>query len=251
METIGLIAAMPQESKALLRCLGKWKRISFGGLPSYEFQTGGRKCVLVTSGMGLRRAGEAARILLERVSPQILISFGVAGAVRADLHIGDVVAIQATCLLERGNPGPFLHLSSLSAPAQKAASEALRASGAKMVCGTAVTTRGSQMAHLLPEIAHPVLEMETIGIARVAEEQGIPLLALRAVSDGPQAPLPFNLEELMDEKDNLRIGMLLKTALRHPGLIFQSIRMGRNMERAAQNAAAALAAAVSQPSALL
>ena len=116
-----------------------------------------------------------------------------------------------------------------------------------MVCGTAITTRGSQSVHLPPEIAHPVLEMETVGIARVAAEQGIPLLALRAVSDGPLAPLPFNLEEILDEEDNLRPGKLLKIVLRHPAGILNSIRMQRNMKLAARNAALALAAVLRQP----
>ena len=53
---------------------------------------------------------------------------------------------------------------------------------------------------------HPILEMETAGIAQVAAENGIPLLSIRAISDGPRAPIPFNLGEMMDEDANLRAG---------------------------------------------
>ena len=236
---------MSQESGALLRCLGKWTRIPLAGLPAYEIQAGGRRVVLVTCGMGMRRAGEAARLLLERVGPQVLISFGVAGAVRDDLEIGDVVAIRAACLLERGGPGPLLRLASFSASAQAAAAEAAQGCGAKLVYGMAVTTRGSQVTHLPPEVVNPVLEMETMGILPVAEAAGIPLLALRAVSDNPQAPLPFDLEGMLDEDDNLRLGALLKTVLRHPAKIVQGLRMGRNTGTAARNAALVLAAALS------
>jgi hypothetical protein len=90
--------------------------------------------------------------------------------------------------------------------------------------------------------------METAGIARVAAEQGIPLLALRAVSDGLQAPIPFDLEAVIDEDSNLQIGKLIKMALRHPRIILQSIRLSQNVERAAKNAAIALVAALSLPS---
>jgi hypothetical protein len=89
--------------------------------------------------------------------------------------------------------------------------------------------------------------METAGIARVAAEQGIPILALRVVSDGPQEPIPFDLEAVTDEESNLRIGKLIEMVLRHPRIIFQSIRLIRNVERAAENAAIALVAALGQP----
>ena len=69
METIGLLAAMPQESEAFLRCFGKPKCSKLGGLPCYAFQAGARRGVLLTTGMGLRRAGAAARILLEGSPP--------------------------------------------------------------------------------------------------------------------------------------------------------------------------------------
>ena len=58
--------------------------------------------------------------------------------------------------------------------------------------------------------------METTGIAQVAAEKGMPLLSLRAVSDGTRSPIPFDLEAMMDEEDNLRIGKMIKMALRQP-----------------------------------
>jgi hypothetical protein len=94
---------------------------------------------------------------------------------------------------------------------------------------------------------NPVLEMETAGIAGVAVERDIPLLSLRAISDGPRAPIPFNLETMMDEQDNLRTGAILKTIFGHPRILPQLVRMERNTRQAADNAALALMAALSQP----
>ena len=42
-----------------------------------------RKGKLVTSGMGTRRASQATRALVEMTAPELLISFGIAGAVLA------------------------------------------------------------------------------------------------------------------------------------------------------------------------
>ena len=105
METIGLIAAMPQESAALLRQVKGWKRIAVGKLDCKAFELHEHNCLLVTSGMGMRRASEATRQLIESHSPRLLISFGIAGAVEADLEIGDVVVPEAYCKLEHGIPG--------------------------------------------------------------------------------------------------------------------------------------------------
>jgi nucleoside phosphorylase len=119
---------------------------------------------------------------------------------------------------------------------------------AHLLSGTAATTRGSQFVQPQPkQMANPVLEMETAGIAQVAMERGIPLLSLRAISDGPRAPIPFDLEAVMDEEYNMRIGKIIKAVLGHPRLLTQFLRMGRNTRKAAGNAAIALIAALSQP----
>ena len=211
------------------------------------FELSGQTCLLVTSGMGVRRASEAARILVEMNAPRILISFGIAGAVEADLQIGDVITADAVCRLDQGVPGPLLPLSSWPETAREAAAEALSSRGARLLAGTAVTTGGAQvMEYQLEKMIHPILEMETAGIAQVAAEKGIPLLSIRAISDGPRAPIPFDLGEMMDEDANLQVGKILKAILRHPGIVFQFGRLIRNTRIAADNAAIALMAALSQ-----
>jgi hypothetical protein len=89
--------------------------------------------------------------------------------------------------------------------------------------------------------------METAGIAGVAAEDGLPLLSLRAISDGPRAPIPFDLERMMDKQDNIRSGELLKALVGHPKMLSQLVRMVRNSRLAANTAALALFAALNQP----
>ncbi len=95
--------------------------------------------------------------------------------------------------------------------ARQAATQALARRGRRLWTGTAVTTGGSQvMEHMLGGMEHPVLEMETAGIAQLAAEKGIPLFSLRAISDGPRAPIPLDLGEVMDEDANLQARKLVK-----------------------------------------
>jgi len=252
-ETIGIIAAMSQESEALLRLIELRDRSNLGPYRCYRFRLLHRDCWLLTSGMGLQRAAQATRALIDAASPQLLVSVGVAGAVNADLEIGDVVASGNCCLLDKeGLPGPFQPLARLSEAAWQAAELALQPGRAGLYRGTAVTTRGAQFVQQQPgqqpgKLTNPVLEMETAGIAGVAAEKEIPLLSLRAISDGPRAPIPFNLETMLDEQDNLRTREILKVILGHPRMLSQLVRMGRNTHQAADNAALALFAALSQP----
>ncbi len=252
METIGLIAAISQESDALLRCIGKRERTRLGPFQCYRFQLSDQNCLLITSGMGLKRAMQATYALLRAINPKFLVSFGIAGTVHADLNIGDVVVAQNTCLLEKGGPGQFWPLAALSEASWEATSQALQPRGARLVYGTAITTRGSQVILRQPkELLNPILEMETAGIAQIALEKGIPLLSLRAVSDGPQAPIPFDLEAMIDEEDNFRIDKMIKIILRQPRILLQSRQMMQNSMKAADNAAMALVAALSQPSSVI
>jgi nucleoside phosphorylase len=198
METIGLIAAMTSESDTLLRCIRRWKRVKIGPFSGARFQLADRDCLMLTSGMGLKRAADAARILLAEAAPQLVVSFGIAGAVNANLEIGDVVLADKTCLFDKGQPGEFLSLAALSPTAWEAAERAANLAGMRLLHGTAITTRGAQVdPQRLAGMINPVLEMETVGIAQTAAGAGVPLLSMRAISDGPRAPIPFDLEAMM------------------------------------------------------
>lgn len=247
METIGLVAAMAQESEGILRYLKQWDLAAYGSYHGFQFRLMERDCYVITSGMGIKRAAIAARALVEAIHPQLLVTYGIAGAVNPDLNIGDVVISENACLLENGQPGPGQPLASLSEAAWKAAAQALEPEGVGLYHGTAITTHGSQV--VLPQeepFSNAVLEMETMGIYPVAAEKGIPLLSIRSISDGPRAPIPVNLAEVLDENENLRVGKMLKMVLRRPQIISQGMRMLKNSRRATELAAGAVVAILSQ-----
>ncbi|HUH96268.1 MAG TPA: hypothetical protein VLZ89_02855 [Anaerolineales bacterium] len=247
MATIGIIAAISQETEALLRTIGQWEPIAIGPLRAYHFRLVEREGLLIESGMGFKRAADAARALLAAGDPDFCVSFGVAGAVEDDLQIGDVVLSRSTCTLDQGRPGQFHRLASFSNAAKQAAAQALERSGARLYSGTALTTRGSQIVlRRAQTMEHPILEMETAGIAQVLEEKGIPLLSVRAISDCPREPIPFGLDGALDEDGGLRLGRMILMVMRQPRILFRSARLLQNVKRAADLAATALAAALRQ-----
>jgi nucleoside phosphorylase len=243
---------MSSESEALLRNIQGWKRTRVGPFRGAGFKIAGRECILVTSGMGIKRAAAATRFLIETFHPACLVSFGIAGAVREDLKIGDVVMAIQSYTLEKGCLSSFQPLATLSSEARNAAEQVIRLRRTRFITGTAVTTRGSQLFLQQPqEMVNPVLEMETAGILEATGESGTPLVVLRSVSDGPLAPLPFDLETIMDDDYNLLPGRLLLAVLKHPRSLLQSGKMMKNSRIAADNAAIAVVAVLGQSSPLM
>ena len=250
--TLAILAAMPEESAAFLPFIPRPGRLRLGSFPCRRFRVGGWDCWLLTSGMGMARAARASQTIIDSIHPRLLVSVGIAGAVNPDLAIADVVVASQTCLLEHGRPGPLHRLARLTAPAWQAMQQGLAARRARLHSGTAVTTRAAQF--IQPQerpLENPILEMETFGILQVSASAGIPLLSIRSISDGPQAPLPFDLEKMIDENDNLRIGQILTALLRRPHMLPQLLRMQANSRLAAAQAAFALLSALRCPGPLI
>jgi adenosylhomocysteine nucleosidase len=180
--------------------------------------------------------------------PSLIVSFGVAGAIQAGVRVADVVIAGSAALLDSGVPDDILPCASLSAAAVKAVTDAVRGRGARLFFGTTISTSGPQAApSQTAGISNPVMEMETHGIARVAARNGIPLLAIRAVSDSVEEPLPFSLEDFTDSDCTLRLAAFVAHAIRHPRILPLLMRLSRNTRAAAENAAVAVLAALSVP----
>jgi adenosylhomocysteine nucleosidase len=245
METVALLAAMRMEIRPFLRRVGPNRRDWVGRFPCFRFELCGRECILMETGVGMARAADGSRALLSLFRPALVVSFGIAGASREGLSVGDVVAARDVRRLEAGRTGPALPLPALSEAVFRAVAESLRSAGSRLSWGSIITTGGEQtFVADGSAMENPVLEMETAGIAHACSEAGVPLLALRAISDSVDQPLPFNLADYLDERHQLLIGKLLGAALRHPRLLPALLRLGRNAGLAAENAAAATIAAL-------
>jgi adenosylhomocysteine nucleosidase len=242
----GLIVAMRREARPLLLRVGRFAKGATAGRVCWRFKLSGRDCILVHCGIGLERARAGAAALIEEAGPSVLVSFGVSGGVEEDLQVGDVVAAESSVSLDDGKP--VLPLGTLSLAAFQAAEKVVSTLGARLSRGTIVTTRGAQVhPDQVKRLLHPVLDMETYGIAQAAASRGIPLLSLRGLSDSVREPLPFELAALSDSEGNFRAGRLLLQAVRHPGLLRRLPRLQENARRAEDNVAAAVLAVLSSP----
>ncbi|WP_298271970.1 phosphorylase [Geobacter sp.] len=247
-KTIGLIAAMPDEVRPLLRRVKPVEKCRREHFTLYRFLLGGAGINLVESGMGPNRAARAADALAE-TAPAAIVSFGFGGAVLPGLEVGDLV-VGVGCWLASGS-----HLVPRGAIDRDLARDILDGLGGpfrRVAFGQIITSREilakKALAPLLPrEFDTPVLDMETAAVAEIAERRAIPLVALRAVSDDAREELSFTLDEFTDRDMNIRGTKVLATILRKPWIVPQLIRLARNTH----TAGATLADAVIAASALL
>jgi adenosylhomocysteine nucleosidase len=247
-KTIGLVAAMPEEIRPLLRRVGKYSRDNVSGFSLYRFTIGNRDVALIESGIGAARAAQATGILIDAVSPGMILNFGFAGAVSAGPAVGDVVVADRLLFFKERLCSEQQGLTAdLTAELALLLEEGCRGDGFRILRGTFVTTgeivAKRRLAGLLPAgTANPVLEMETAAVARAAFMAKIPLAAVRAISDGADEELGFSIEEFTDREMTIRVWKVVRTIIKKPRIIPQLLRLTRNSKRAGENLAVALLA---------
>jgi adenosylhomocysteine nucleosidase len=242
-DSIGIVMAMREEIRPLLQRLDTYRKARAGRFPLYLFQWGGRQIILIESGMGTKKAAAATAELLSYTTPRAIISAGLGGAVRQGLRVGDVIIAGQSLVFSEGTTskaGTFQNKLLLPG-----LSESLSDLPFRIADGTVVTTSGivnkSQADQLLDrEVVNPVLDMETSAVAEAAARHGIPLIAVRSISDAADEELLFSLEEITDRELNIRIGKVLITIARKPFILPQMIRLAKNSKLAANNLAIVL-----------
>lgn len=235
LKRIGLAAAMPEETKPLVKRLGKAEKTSIGGLPAWKFQRGDKEIVLIESGMGPRRGAAAAEALIAD-GADIVVSLGVAGAVRGGLAVGDVVFCREARLLTAQDQLHPLVLAAAEPPSLPQLDDIRIVEGCA-VTAAAIRTKKETASLLPPEMEHPVLEMETAAVAKSAIEHDLPFMALRAISDDAEEELGFSIDEFTDSEMNIRISKVIRVLIRRPSLLRQLLRLAGNTALAARNLA--------------
>jgi adenosylhomocysteine nucleosidase len=197
--------------------------------------------------MGVGNAAEATAALIAAHRPELLVSFGFGGAVRRGTAAGDLVLATRLFRLESGK------LTRLQGPDCEFTERARKAleihspSAFQVHLGAFITTDRIEnkqgLAGLLdPDLDNPLLEMETGAVAWVASGAGIPLVAIRAVSDTADEELDFSIGDITDKKLNVSIPRVLLTLARKPRILPQLLRLSRNSRLAGNHLASGILA---------
>jgi len=235
----GIITALPQETKAILKSLQNIEVKSLHGCRFFSGCSGRSKVSVIESGMGIENAERAAELLVMEDRPDLLISAGLGGGVNSSLATGDLVLARRILQWREGRLEEIDFVSFPIAP-----DPAIQFG--TFITGGDILNKKKVATLLCDGFPFPVLEMESAPIATVAARHGIPFLGIRAVSDPWDEELLFGIEEFCDNTLQIRPLKVLVTILHRPWIVPQLIRLATGSRVAAANLAEVAAMVISR-----
>lgn len=196
-KTVGMIIAMDKEIQPFLNEFGTpLNETEHCGFPVKEYSVYGVKVCVIKSGVGEIHAAAATAILISVFSCEIILNFGVVGALSKDLSVLDTVFLKGVVHYDfdlsaiDGTPAGVYPDENDAVIAVKndaffkIAAEfsdipsVICASGDKFIENKDIKSR------LNAEYGASVCDMESAGILLICKNAGVPVIFVKAVSDG-------------------------------------------------------------------
>lgn len=173
MSRIAVIAAMESELMPLVKGWNK-ESLRVGEMTFQCFEK--EQVVAMVCGIGAHLAEDGARALAGKYRPEVLVSCGLAGALTADLKVGNVVLPDR--VIDGTNRAEYV-------------CDARDPVHAGRVLVTVADVAGQDARSALAQNFHASLvDMEAAGVARVAQEKGITFRCIKAISDERDFRMP-------------------------------------------------------------
>lgn len=236
---IALFAALRLEVQRFLRRLDLRDRVPLEGFPVTLGEYEGRSLLVCHTGIGLR-AAEAAAAVLGRYRPTVVLSVGLAGALSPECAVGDLVICEQ---VYRADPesdagrsaDPVLSDMQLLDAARTAASDR----GLTTIIGTSLTVdrlvaEPQEKTRLRRATGMDIVEMESYWVGRAAQDQRLPFLAVRVISDGTGDTVP-DIPGVVTPEGEQRVRKAIPYVLRHPTSIPYLLRLAGAEVKAVAN----------------
>src|SRR5579872_5604376 len=205
--TVGVVVAVWEELRAILRKMPLTEVESVGGILFYRGAVGDKRVVAARSGMGAERAAALVELLAGRYSPDWLIIAGFGAGLAEEIAPGDLVL--ASMVEDRSHEGfaQVVHFHRLRpdavllAHAEGVVFPDLRVHRGGLLTVGSVLRRAADKGEIRrasPDFS--AADMETAGAAAAAETAGIPWIAVRAITDGVKDDLPFDFQRYTDPR---------------------------------------------------
>lgn len=199
MKKLGIIGAMEEEVETLLGVMEEKTARERAGSTFYEGVLEGLPVVVVQCGVGKVNAALCAQILCDCYGVTHLVNTGIAGSLRADLDIGDLL-ISEDAMYHDFDCGPFGYpygkvpgMDTVAFPADKTlvrlayeAAEAVNPGHTKIgrvASGDQFVAEKALKEKIIAVTGGLCTEMEGAAIAQTAYRNKLPFVILRAISD--------------------------------------------------------------------
>ena len=197
---LGIIGAMDIEVEKIKEQLTDVEILSKAAMDFYQGKWHEKDVVVVRSGIGKVNAGICAQILADIFKVDAVINTGIAGSLRAEINIGDIVLSSDTLQHDMDATGfgyepgviPQMKVSNFKADEKlialaecccKEVCPDIQAFTGRIVSGDQFISSKEKKKQLAEQFAGYCTEMEGAAIAQGAYLNGIPFLIIRAISD--------------------------------------------------------------------
>lgn len=212
-KTIAIIGAMEQEITPLLEHFSDYECVEIGGNVYYKITQNNRNIIIAYSKIGKVYASLTCAVMILHFGAECVIFSGVAGGLRADLKVGDMILATSLCqydvdITAFGHPLGFIpeskiyfdtnaHLNNIAKRIAKEQNidlkEGIVASGD---CFVADVYKKQWIAQHFKATA---VEMEGVSIAVVASELGVPFCVIRSISDSADDEANISFDEFLED----------------------------------------------------
>ena len=197
--------------------------------PTWAYSCGGKKFLVLVTGIGAERAADAARWVWDHFRPRLLVACGFAGALSPKLQVGDVLLASEVVEADEDD----MHWRT-AVPTELGDLPVGR-----LVTVPELVGRPSGKRTLARQTAAVAVDMESAAIAEVCQEKQMPCAVVRVISDTADTALSDRLVDLMSggRVSPLRV---LAAVVRSPWLLVELWRLARDTRIAARELAGAL-----------
>jgi len=217
---------------AAWRAMREFRPARLGRANTFTTQIQDAQISVLLTGVGSRRAeleiskvqwGSADRI-------EFCVSSGLSGALRPEYPVGRVLTARFVVCESAWN-GVDHPLESSPALVSFASDCGATAVG-RFLTADRVIARAAEKRELGQR--GDAVDMESFAILRAAAQDGVPAVAIRAVSDSVDDDLPLDMESLLTDEGRVSIPRVLGQVALHPGALAGLVKLGKQSKRAAQ-----------------
>ena len=200
MNKIGIIGAMELEVAELKSKMTLKNVVDKAGMKFHEGVLNGKDVVIVQCGIGKVNAGICVQLLADLFAVDAVINTGVAGSLRAEINIGDIVVSTDACEHDMDvsplgyEPGIIPQMETSFFKADRTLAEAAIAVcrevnpeigvyEGRVASGDQFISDGAVKDRLIRQFDASCAEMEGAAIAHAAFLNNLPYVVLRAISD--------------------------------------------------------------------
>ncbi len=221
LNTAGIVCALASEARHLgpaVRHPGPAGRKSE---PLGALADGG---LVAITGMGRSAASTGARLLID-AGAEALASFGLAGGLDPVLAAGDIL-VPTEVVTTEGT------LFQTAADWRARFSSAVVVRAGRLVTAPRAISSIADKAELFRTSGAAAVDMESAAVAEVAQQHGLPFIAVRVIVDRADDVLPHAVTAAADAEGHLQIGRLIGALALAPTELAPLMRLARRYRAA-------------------